>query len=95
MTTFFITIGLLIALFIIYKFKKTKLLPILMVKISTSNETDYLVEFSPLNEQVKQIEYLRISLNFISRMYLIKGNLNENNRVLIRSFLRFIASSEI
>ena len=51
------------------------------------------VNFEILNPDVKQIEYLRLILNFISTIYLVSGETKEENRVQIRYFLKCIADS--
>lgn len=89
-----IIVILLISLYILIKLKKTAGLPLLTCKISTNNGVDYVINIQKINNDVKPVEYIRLLLCFITKMYLISRLKSEDNRTDIRFFLKTIAEAE-
>jgi hypothetical protein len=86
----------LILIFIFYKFltKRNSGIPLLEVIIGSVDGFHYRMYFNKLNNEFKDIEYIRMILNFSAKMiYIIdKNNLTEKESIL--SFLEKISSSQ-
>lgn len=86
----------LVLIFIFYKFliKRNSEIPLLEVTIGSVDGFHYRMNFNKLNSEFKDIEYIRMILNFSAKMiYIIdKNNLTEKESIL--SFLEKISLSQ-
>lgn len=57
-----------IVLFIYFRFKKKRGIPLLKVSVQTIDDYNYFVQFHHIHPDVKQIEYVRIALNFTTKI---------------------------
>jgi hypothetical protein len=83
----------ILILFIFLKLKKAGGQPILSASITTNDGLDFDVKFKQLHPEVKPIEYLRLILNFITKLYYISDESKEDNRSQIRYFLQIMSES--
>lgn len=71
--------------------RKRNLIPLLSVRIDTTDGFKFQAKFTLLNNEIKSIEYVRLCLHFIAKMLLLaKGD----DKSMIRSFLHKIGESK-
>jgi hypothetical protein len=93
MTYVYIGLGLLVIIIILRKITKNNNLPILKANINTNDGFTYNVVFEKLNPQTTSIEYLRLILSFISKIYFM-SNKNETTREDIKFLLNEFGESD-
>ncbi len=91
--TWYIISAVVLILFFFLRLKKAGGQPILSASISTNDGFDFEVKFKQLHPEVKPIEYLRLTLNFITKLYYISKESKEDNRTQIRYFLQTMSES--
>ena len=94
MNWYIIIAVIVITILVVLKLRKSAGQPLLTCKISTDNGFDYTIEFDKVHNDLKPIEYVRLLLCFITKMYLISRSKDEDNRTQIRFFLRSIADAD-
>lgn len=71
-TYVYIAIGIVVIAYLVIRiFKRAAGMPILKVKIGSTDGSNYNVEFEKLHPEVKDIEYVRLLLNFIAKTLFI------------------------
>lgn len=91
--TWYIVGAVAFILFLFLRLKKAGSQSILSASILSSDGFEYYVNFKHLRPHVKSIEYLRLILSFITKMYSISDESKEDNRAQIRYFLQSISQS--
>lgn len=94
MNWYIIIAVIVITILVVLKLRKSAGQPLLTCKISTDNGFDYAIEFHKVHNDLKPIEYVRLLLCFITKMYLISKSKDEDNRTQIRFFLKSIADAD-
>lgn len=95
-TLIYILIGIVIlGLLISKKIKKSAGFPILKVRIGTIDGCKYDVNFKIIHSETKEIEYVRMVLNFTAKILFIIGKENENISDDIMYFLKKISETDM
>ena len=87
-----ILIGIIIVIVVIYIFFFKGSMPLLKVKITSSDGLKYYVTFDELHPDTNKTEYIRIVLHFIAKMLLINQNKNIENEII--SLLKKVSISK-
>lgn len=88
------SILIVLILFFVKKFNKNKGFPVLKAKINTNDGFTYNVQFEKVNTETTSIEYLRLILSFISKVYYMSDDGKEMNRINIKYFLSEMEESK-
>lgn len=83
----YVGLTLLAIIYFFRKLNKNKGFPVLQVKISTDDGFRYKVEFETLNPETTSIEYLRLNLSYITKIYAISDGNEKANRNNLKFFL--------
>lgn len=94
MTWIIVGIAIVVLVLIIKKFNKSKDFPVLEAKINTNDGLTYNVQFEKVNPETTSVEYLRLILSFVTKIYYMGSDAKEMNRINIRYFLSKMEESK-
>lgn len=95
-TWIYILIGIIILGFFIYgKVKKATGMPLLKTRIGTTDGINYKVHFEKLHPELKEIEYVRMVLNFTAKTLFIIEKKHDYVSKRIIEFMKNISHAEM
>jgi hypothetical protein len=95
-TVLYILIGISVILFLLYRWNlRRRGMPVLRTKISTNDGYSYSVEFKKIHPEAKDIEFVRMVVNFTSKILYITGENHEHIRNEILNFIDLASQTEM
>ena len=92
----YILIGIVIVCYVMFRqIKKTAGMPILKSKIGTLDGFNYKVNFEKIHPETKNIEYVRMVLNFTAKILFVIEKKHEYVRIEILDFIKGISETEM
>lgn len=95
-TWFFLLIGLIIVGAVVFRaIRKATAIPVLKVRVGTTDGGCYIVDFIKMHPDTKDIEYVRIVLSLISKILYILGKNHGYQRDQILNFMEKVSNTNM
>lgn len=92
---YILIVVVVLVLFMTRKMKKVTGMPVLKSKIGTSDGLNYIVQFEKLHPELKEIEYVRMVLNYTAKILFVIDKKHEYVSLEIMEFIKNISKTKM